>query len=191
MHINASQLIWAFTLVLTLNAAWIDGKSRRIPNWLTVSGFVLGLMLHLLFGGWRGGVTALEGAGLGLLVLLPLVLLRALGAGDWKLMGALGAFVGPVMLWFVLLASVLVAGAMAVVQIVLAGRVRETFRSVGLLIMGWFTFGFRAHPEISIDNPDALKLPFGVAAALGTFICFVAANWHLALSHLPLLHLGS
>lgn len=124
---------------------------------------------------------ALEGAGLGLLVLLPLVLLRALGAGDWKLMGALGAFVGPLMLWFVLFASVMVAGVMAVIQMIMAGRVRETIRNVGLLVMGFFTFGFRAHPEISIDNPDALKLPFGVAVAIGTLICFVAANWHLAL----------
>lgn len=122
---------------------------------------------------------ALEGAGLGLLILLPLVLLRALGAGDWKLMGAVGAFVGPVLLWFVLFASVLVAGAMAVVSMIQARRVRETLRNVGLLVMGFLTFGLRAHPEISLDNPDALKLPFGVAAAIGTFICFVAANWRL------------
>ena len=180
MRTNAGHVIWALTLVLTLCAAWIDGRTRRIPNWLTVSGAVVGISIHLLFGGWQGGLTALEGVGLGLLVLLPLVLLRALGAGDWKLMGALGAFVGPVMLWFVLLASVLVAGAMAVVQMIRTKRVRETVRNVGLLIMGFFAYGFRAHPEISIDNPDALKLPFGVAAAAGTLICFVAAHWHLA-----------
>lgn len=181
MHREAlGQIIWILALALMLYAAWVDGRTRRIPNWLTVSGFATGLAVHLMFGGWRGGITALEGAGLGLLVLLPLVLLRALGAGDWKLMGALGAFVGPVMLWFVLLASVLVAGAMAIVQMIAAGRVRETVRNVGLLIMGFFTYGFRAHPVISIDNPDALKLPFGVAAAAGTLICFVAAHWHLA-----------
>jgi prepilin peptidase CpaA len=179
MHANAGHIIWALTLVLTLYAAWIDGRTRRIPNWLTVAGFVVGISIHFLFGGWQGGMFALEGAGLGLLVLLPLVLLRALGAGDLKLMGALGAFVGPVMLWFVLLASVLVAGAMAVVQMIRAKRVRETVRNLGLLIMSFLTFGFRAHPEISIDNPDALKLPFGVAAAVGTLICFVAANWRL------------
>jgi prepilin peptidase CpaA len=179
MQANSSQVIWAFTLTLTLYAAWIDGRTRRIPNWLTVSGLITGLVVHLFFGGWRGGLMSIEGAGLGLLVLLPLVLLRALGAGDWKLVGALGAFLGPLMLWFVLLASVLVAGAMSVVQMVLAGRVRQTLHNVGLLIMGFLTFGFRAHPEISLDNPDALKLPFGVAAAIGTFICFVAANWHL------------
>ena len=180
MQSNAGQTIWASALLLMLCAAWIDGRTRRIPNWLTVSGFVVGVSIHLLFGGWRGGLTALEGAGLGLLVLLPLVLLRALGAGDWKLMGALGALLGPVMLWFVLFASVLVAGAMAIVQMIRAKRVRETIRNLGLLIMSFLTFGFRAHPEISIDNPHALKLPFGVAAALGTLICFVAAHWHLA-----------
>lgn len=179
MHLLGNQIIWALTLALVVGAGWVDGRTRRIPNWLTVSGFAIGLAVHLVFGGWRGGLMSLEGAGLGLLVLLPLVLLRALGAGDWKLIGAVGAFLGPVMLWFVLFASILVAGAMAVVQMVLARRVRETLRNLGLLIMGFFTFGFRAHPEISLDNPDALKLPFGVAAAVGTLICFVAANWHL------------
>lgn len=179
MHLLGNQIIWALTLALVVGAGWVDGRTRRIPNWLTVSGFAIGLTVHLAFGGWRGGLMSLEGAGLGLLVLLPLVLLRALGAGDWKLIGAVGAFLGPVMLWFVLFASILVAGAMAVVQMILAGRVRETLRNLGLLIMGFFTFGFRAHPEISLDNPDALKLPFGVAAAVGTLICFVAANWHL------------
>jgi prepilin peptidase CpaA len=183
-HDYASLGVWPLALFFVGCAGWIDGTTRRIPNWLTVSGFAVGMAIHLWLGGWRGGLLALKGTGLGLLVLLPLVLLRALGAGDWKLIGAIGAFVGPVMLWFVLLASVLVAGVMAVVQMIMAGRVRETIRNVGLLIMGFFTFGFQAHPEISIDNPDALKLPFGVAVAIGTFICFIAANWHLALWHL-------
>jgi prepilin peptidase CpaA len=178
-HFSGSQVIWALALVLTFAAAWIDGRTRRIPNWLTVPGFLIGLSMHSMLNGWQGALTALEGAGLGLLILLPLVLLRALGAGDWKLIGAVGAFVGPVMLWFVLFASVLVAGAMAIVLVIRAGRVRETLRNLGLLIMGFLTFGFRAHPEISLDSPNALKLPFGVAAAIGTLICFVAANWHL------------
>ena len=179
MRLIGDQVIWFLTLALVAGAGCIDGKTRRIPNWLTVSGFVTGVAVHLIFGGWWGGLMALEGVGVGLLTLLPLVLLRALGAGDWKLMGAMGAFLGPGMLWFVLFASVMVAGIMAVISMIRAKRVRETLRGVGLLIMGFLTFGFRSHPEISLDNPDALKLPFGVAAAIGTVICFVAANWHL------------
>src|ERR1700722_9024389 len=106
-HDYASLGVWPLVLFFVGFAGWIDGRTRRIPNWLTVPGFVVGVAIHMWFGGWRGGLLALEGAGLGLLVLLPLVFLRALGAGDWKLMGALGAFLGPMMLWFVLFASVM------------------------------------------------------------------------------------
>ncbi|MGD0963723.1 MAG: A24 family peptidase [Candidatus Acidiferrales bacterium] len=179
MHSIGIQLVWGITLVFAAGAALLDGRTRRIPNWLTVSGFLAGMLVHAALGGWLGLLIALEGAGLGLAILLPLVFLRALGAGDWKLIGALGALVGPQMLWFVLFASVLVAGLMALFLIVRARRVRETIHNVGLIIMGLFTL--TAHPEISLDNPGLLKLPFGVAAALGTLLCFVAAHWHLGI----------
>ncbi|MGA2718745.1 MAG: A24 family peptidase [Candidatus Acidiferrales bacterium] len=175
------NLVWGVTIVFVGCSAVLDGLTRRIPNWLTVSGFLAGILVHAALGGLHSALTAMEGAGLGLAILLPLVLLRALGAGDWKLMGALGALVGPTMLWFVLVASVMVAGLMAAFLVVRAGRVWQTFHNMGLIIMGFFTFGLRAHPEISLDNPDALKLPFGVAAAVGTLICFVAAHWHLGI----------
>ena len=179
MHMHANQTVWASTLAFIACAGWIDSRTHRIPNWLTVSGLLAGVILHSFLGGWQAAASALEGAGLGLAVLFPLVLLRAVGAGDWKLIGALGALVGPTMLWFVLVASVMVAGLMAAFLVVRAGRVRQTLHNMGLIIMGFFTFGLRAHPEISLDNPGLLKLPFGVAAAIGTLICFVAAHWTL------------
>jgi hypothetical protein len=83
------------------------------------------------------------------------------------------------MLWFGLVASVLVAGVMALIVTIRAQRVRETLHNMGLIIMGVLTLGIRTHPEISLDNPGMLKLPFGVAAAIGTLICFVAAHWTL------------
>jgi prepilin peptidase CpaA len=172
--VNVNETIWALALAFALYAGWLDSSTRRIPNWLTVPGFFLGVTVHAVAAGWRGAVVALEGAGLALAILLPLVLLRALGAGDWKMMGALGAFLGPQMLFLVLLASVLVAGLMAVVVMVRANRVRETFRNIGLLILSFLTLGFRAaRPDVSLDNPEALKLPFGVAAAVGTLVCFI------------------
>jgi prepilin peptidase CpaA len=178
---EASLVVWTSALTFTACAAALDIKTRRIPNWLTVSGVLTGIGLNAAWGGWPSLLVALEGAGLGLAILLPLVFLRALGAGDWKLIGAVGAFLGPVMLLSVLLASIIVAGAMATILMIRAGKVRETLRNLGLLVMGFFTFGLRANPVISLDNPDALRLPFGVAAALGTLICFVAAHWHLGI----------
>jgi len=169
--------IWAFTIGVTLLAAIVDFRTHKIPNWLTVSAFVAGLTLRTVLSSWPGAKASLEGAGLALVLLLPLVLMRALGAGDWKLMGAVGAFVGPIMFLFVLLGSVLVSGLMAMVEMMRTRRVKETFGNLVVLVQGFFSFGLRAHPQISLDNPALLKLPFGVAVAIATLACFCAARW--------------
>jgi prepilin peptidase CpaA len=174
---SATQFIWILTLALTFLAALLDWRSSRIPNWLTVPGLLSGVVVHSLIAGWHGTLFALEGAGLALLVLLPLVLLRALGAGDWKLMGAVGAFVGPVMFLFVLLGSIFASGIMAIVQVYRTGRVLETVKNMVTLVRGFFTFGLKKNPQISLDNPRLLKLPFGVAVAAATLVCFCAANF--------------
>ena len=172
-----AQIIWALTLALTLSAALLDWRSRRIPNWLTVPALLLGVTAHTLFNGWHGALFALEGAGLALLLLLTPVLTRLLGAGDWKLMGAVGAFLGPLMLLIVLFGSILISGLMALVQMYRSHRVVETLRNMVVLVRGVFAFGLKANAQASLDAPHALKLPFGVAVAMATIICFCAARW--------------
>jgi prepilin peptidase CpaA len=175
--INGTQAIWMLALALVLSAAWTDWRTRKIPNWLTVPALLLGLTVHSVIAGWPGAKTSFEGAGLALGLLLPPVLLRGLGAGDWKLMGALGAFLGPVLLLCVLLGSVLVSGLMAVVEVMRTRRVKATMRNLYVLVRGFLSFGLRKNPEISLDNPGLLKLPFGVAVAAATVICYCAARW--------------
>jgi prepilin peptidase CpaA len=174
---HATQFIWILTLAMTLLAALLDWRSRRIPNWLTVPGLLSGVVVHALIAGVPGALFALKGAGLALILLLPLVALRALGAGDWKLMGAVGAFVGWQMFLFVLLGSIFASGLMAIVQVLRMGRVMETLRNMVTLVRGFFTFGLKKNPQISLDNPRLLKLPFGVAVAAATLVCFCAANF--------------
>ena len=177
--IGLQQTIWIFTIGLTFVAAFVDFRERRIPNWLTVPAFFAAVTLRTVLFGWPGAKTALEGAGLALALLLPLVLLRAFGAGDWKLMGAVGAFLGPLMFLFVLVGSILVNGVVALAEMMRTRRVRETFNNLRVLVQGFFTFGLRANPKISLDNPELLKLPFGVAVAIATVACYCAARWGL------------
>jgi prepilin peptidase CpaA len=177
--IGLQQTIWIFTIGLTFVAAFVDFRERRIPNWLTVPAFFAALTLRTVLFGWPGAKTGLEGAGLALALLLPLVLLRAFGAGDWKLMGAVGAFLGPLMFLFVLVGSILVNGVVALAEMMRTRRVRETFNNLRVLVQGFFTFGLRANPKISLDNPELLKLPFGVAVAIATVACYCAARWGL------------
>jgi len=152
-------------VLLALVAGWTDYKRRRIPNWLTVPGLVVGISLNATASGWSGLKFSLLGAGLGLLLLLPFVLLRSLGAGDWKLAGALGAFVGASVLLDLLLGSVFVAGLMALALVIYKRRVRQTLRNIGRLLVSLLTFRSPGS-EVSLDNPQSLKVPYGVALAL-------------------------
>jgi prepilin peptidase CpaA len=161
---------------LALIAAWTDWRSRRIPNWLTVPGLLIGVSANALTGGWPGLKTSLLGAGLGLLLLLPFVFLRSLGAGDWKLAGALGAFVGWEVLVTLLMGSVFVAGIMALGLVIYKRRFKETLRNIGRLLASMLTF-HRPGPEVSLDNPLSLKVPYGVALALTTVLFGIGKIW--------------
>ena len=157
-------------------AGWTDWRSRRIPNWLTVPALLLGIAANSLALGWSGAKESLLGAGLGLGLLLPFVLIRSLGGGDWKLVGALGAFLGPPRLIAVLVVTIFVAGAMAVVLVVWKRRVGHTLRNLGRMLAALFTLHLPG-PEVSLDNPESLKVPFGVAVAVAVVLYTVRQVW--------------
>lgn len=161
-------------VVLAVIAGWTDWRWRRIPNWLTVPGLVVGVGISGL-AGWPGVKTSLLGAGLGLLLLLPFVILRSLGAGDWKLAGAVGAFVGRDIL-LVLMGSVFVAGAMAIGLVIYKRRLRETLRNIGHMLASLLTFHMPG-PEVSLDDPQSLKIPYGVALALTVVLYGIREVW--------------
>jgi prepilin peptidase CpaA len=134
-----------------------------------VPGFFLGLAANIFVSGLAGLKTSLLGAGLGLAVLLPFVFLRSLGAGDWKLAGALGACVGWEVLLNLLMGSVLVAGIMALALVIYKGRFKETMRNIGSLLGAVFHLRMPG-AEVSLDNPQSLRVPYGVALALTTVL---------------------
>jgi len=156
-------------------AAATDLGSRRVPNWLTVPGLLIGIAANTWLSGWSGLKASLLGAVVGLALLLPFVLLRSLGAGDWKLAGALGAFTGPSILVDLLLGSVLVAGVMAMALVIYKRRTRETMHNIGHILVSLVTFRLPGE-RVSLDNPESLKVPYGVALAF-TVVLYGAAHF--------------
>jgi prepilin peptidase CpaA len=167
----------ALALILAAIAGVTDWRSRRIPNWLTVSGLLVGIAANGAASGLNGLKTSLLGAGLGLLLLLPFVFLRSLGAGDWKLAGALGAIVGPGVLVDLLMGSIFVAGIMALALVIYKRRLMETLRNIGRMLRSMLTFHMPG-AEVSLDNPQSLKIPYGVALALTTLL-YGILNWKM------------
>ena len=157
--------LWVLAVIFAAVAGFADWRWRRIPNWLTGPGLLIGISANAATDGWAGARSSLLGAGLGLALLLPPVLVRSLGAGDWKLTGALGAFLGPQRLIAVLLGTILVAGLMAIVLIVAKKRVRQTARNIWQMLVALVRFHMPAR-DVSLDNPQSLKIPFGVAMAV-------------------------
>jgi len=163
-------------VVVALIAGYTDWRYRRIPNWLTVPACLVGIVVNTIIGGWGGLKASLLGAGLGLVVLLPFVMLRSLGAGDWKLAGALGAFVGWRILADLLIYSIFIAGIMALALIVYKGRLKRSLHNIASMLASMASFHMPG-PEVSLDNPQALKVPYGVALAAAAIVFGVAKLW--------------
>lgn len=165
-------------VVLLLTAAVIDYRSLRIPNWLTLGGMVLGLALStaLVRPAYSGLLAGLGGIAVGMLVFLPLYAIRVLGAGDVKLMGAVGAFLGTADTLRALL-FVAIAGGIAAVAV--AVRRRALRRLVGNLsqatvqMMAFATVGGE-RPGDAIAAHSVGKLPYGISICIGTIAYLVA-----------------
>jgi prepilin peptidase CpaA len=156
---------WIFAVLVAIGAGFLDWRSRRIPNWLTLSGFAAGVVVNTILYRWPGLKGALLGTALGLGLLLPFVLVRSLGAGDWKLAGALGACLGWRQLLSVLVGTILVAGVMALTVVIWKGRLKQTLLNMAHLLAALFSLRMPAS-EVSVDDPHSTKIPFGVAMAL-------------------------
>ncbi|MGA2965299.1 MAG: A24 family peptidase [Terriglobales bacterium] len=164
---------WIAVVLLALVAGFLDWRYRRIPNWLTLSGLAAGVAVNTILYRWSGLKFSLLGAALGLGLLLPFVLVRSLGAGDWKLAGALGACLGWRQLLSVLMGTVLVAGVMALVVVVWKRRLKRTLVNIAHLLAALFSLRMPAS-DVSLDDPQATKIPFGVAMALTVLFCAMA-----------------
>jgi len=152
---------------LVLTAAVTDFRRRRIPNWLTLGGVFLGLVLRTAIGGWAGLRLATEGMMLGFGIYFVLYLLRAMGAGDVKLMAAIGAAVGPSNWMAVFTATAVAAGAGAILLMVAKGRVRQTLWNVGYILgeLVHFRPPYFRRSSLDVRDPGALTMPHGIAIA--------------------------
>lgn len=154
----------AFVLLVAGVAAIWDLRWRKIPRWLTVPAFILGLVYHARAGGFG---SALGAAGLGLALGLVLVQLRAFGGGDAKLLAAMGALLG-LRLWFWSLEFGLLAAALvALGQLGIRGRLQFLPADLLALVRGWRKEGLRPHPQLNLGAPGAVAAPFAVALGIG------------------------
>lgn len=103
-------------------------------------------------------------------------LVRAMGAGDVKLATALGCVVGLAGSPRLMFATALAGGALAVVFIVASGRILETLRNTLGVVAFHAQHGLQSHPVVNLDNPGAVRMPYGLAFAAGTLFWAISTQ---------------
>ena len=167
-------------LALVLGAAVYDVRYRRIPNWLTVLGVLVGLGLNtFLYPGWPGLRFALLGLGLAFAVYFILYALRAMGAGDVKLMAAIGSMVGWQDWFGIFIVTAIIGGVAALALVALRGRLKRTLFNVSFILseMKSGRPAYVGREELDVRNPKALGLPHGAVIAVGTIFFLMASAY--------------
>jgi prepilin peptidase CpaA len=161
-------------LVILITAVSTDIRSHRIPNILLFPALGFSLMLSTVSGGVDGFLASLAGLGLGIAMLLPLYVMGGMGAGDVKLLGVVGSFLGP---WGAVVAGMatMMAGAALGIFVILWRRFRppipaHKFHPVGAQIVGTPGSVPPVRPE-----PRFTQIAYAPAIAAGTFV----ALWHI------------
>lgn len=165
--------------MLAGTAGLLDYRSRRIPNLLVLLGLVLGLGLNTFLYGTPGLAAALKGAGLALLIYFPLFALRAMGAGDAKLMAAVGSIAGPGNWLAIFFITAVLGGVVGIGYALARGRLSGTFRNIGYIL--WELFHLRApyasRKELSAGHSEALSLPHGTVIGVAAVVFLVAVRF--------------
>lgn len=178
--------IAAFLVPVTfaLLAAVIDFRRFRVPNALTFPLCAAGLVFHFFMGGLAGLQHSAGGILVGFLALVLFYLLAFMGAGDVKLMAAIGAWVGGTYALYVFCVAGLAAGVFSIVALACQHRLREIpaiFRVtyIQLLTLGRHIAGTdSASLGAAVQSPDRrrLVLPFAVMIAIGV-LAVALGSW--------------
>jgi prepilin peptidase CpaA len=167
--------------ILTLVAAGFDIRYRRIPNWLVLAGILTGFLWNLYSSGWSGLGHAATGFGLGFALYFPLYLLRARGAGDVKLLAAVGAIVGPGNCFWMFLLTAVLGGAIALVWLTIRGRVRHTFFNLSWIIsdLTKLRAPYQSSEELDVKSNKGMRLPHGAMIAVGAAALLMIVHFRI------------
>jgi prepilin peptidase CpaA len=143
-------------------AVWTDIREHRIPNWLVLGLLLIGFLYQVLMHGLNGLLFAMGGLVVGIGIFIGFYIGRGMGAGDVKLMGAVGSLLGPV--------GALLAGACSLVAgfILVVGGVK-------LVVLTRQYATLHMLPELFVQKHGTTRVPYASAIALGSYL----AMWHL------------
>ena len=153
---------------LAISVIYNDVRYRRIPNMLVLTALVAGLSINTVFDGLPGLVDSSLGFAIAFIPMLLLHIFGAMGAGDVKLMGAVGSILGVGLMPVTLILVVMVGGILAVYTTLRAGTMLSTLHGVLRIFVGILP-GWEM-PRFAMAPDRRHTIPYGVAIMVGSLI---------------------
>jgi prepilin peptidase CpaA len=154
-------------IAVALAACVCDVRTRRLPNALTFGGAVAAVVFWAVQSGTAGLLYSAAGWLAAVAMFFPFFVLRGMGAGDVKLLGALGAWLGFANTPYLACFTALAGGAMALVVMAARGYLGEGLRNLWLLGTFWRTAGIRPFDQLTLGESRGPKLAYAVPIAVG------------------------
>ncbi len=179
------MLIAPVTIAIAALATGWDLKTGRIPNMITFPAMLLGLMLNTYYSGWHGLGTSLAGLGLGILLLFIPFAIGGMGAGDVKLLAAVGALNGHLFTFRAFLYGAIAGGIMALAVACFKGKLglslMNTFTSLGNIGSSVLSATKTGRTRIGISSvtgktniiTSGISFPYGIAILAGTIAAYL------------------
>jgi prepilin peptidase CpaA len=158
------------SLALAAVACGWDLRTRRIPQVLTLGGALAGFAFHVLSSGWNAGLASAAGWAVGIAIFFLPFALGGLGAGDVKLLGAIGAWLGPMNALWVGLYAGAAGGVLAIFVALTKGYLFQAVGNVGVLLAYWRLNGVKPLPEITLEHSRGPRLAYAVPILAGTMV---------------------
>lgn len=155
------------TLTVAAAAVATDVSTRRVPNLLTF-GAMAGALLYHAVDGVSGVGLALAGLLIGGVSFFPVFALGGMGAGDVKLVAALGAWLGPLGAFHVVVGSAVAGGVLAVLVSLRVGYLAAAARNLARLDAHWCTEGLTPMPGLTLADGSGPRLAYAVPIFIGT-----------------------
>jgi prepilin peptidase CpaA len=167
---NPAALQAGAVLVVCVAACVTDFRSRRIPNVLTFGAAAAAIGFHALTGGWSGLGGSLAGWAVGVAVFAPFFVLGGMGAGDVKLLAAIGAWLGPLDTVWTALYTMIAGGMLALVVSFASGYLRQAVTNVWMLLGYWRISGLKPLPQLTLASGNGPRLAYSLPVTVGVLV---------------------
>lgn len=157
------EQLGAAAFAVSLMGGVHDLFTRKIPNWLTFPAMALGLMAQGWLLGWPGALDGTLGLLLGFALFFPIHAFGYMGAGDVKLLMAVGAWMGWAACLKVAVGAVLVGALYALLEITWRGRLTAVVKNTYSFLRALFVPGLVAE-KLRLD--ESRKFAFGICLAI-------------------------